>query len=292
MTTDAKDGFQGAVAAKTPLAFFHVDMDGLDAIYRHRGYEYRGSDGGFYRTAVENSLEFFASLDLRATYFFIAKDLDDAERRRALGEIVKNGHAAGSHGVSHQRLSTLDEKRRRAEIFDSKKRIEDATGKACPGFRAPSYDMDRKCLELCRDAGYVYDSSLFSSDPLLRQMQGPAGPAGARGIFADTDFYELPVGRISGLLPPFHPCYSFYLTRFYFQLGLAIHRRRFDFFTLLFHMTDFCSKVELTQNFQQRFFTNDFYSLKQKKGFLRALVGQVGNHYRFALSEDIFYSES
>ncbi len=274
-------------AAKT-TAWCHVDMDGLDAIYRHRGYLYSGREGGFYRSAVENALEFFSAEGLRATFFFIAQDFEIPERKSALAQICEAGHAIASHGLSHRKLSTLPPKIRCAEIEESKKRIEDATGDECRGFRAPSYDMDASSLRLCAEAGYLYDSSLFTGNATYEKMRDCDESRGIRRVFDNSDFFEVPVPRLNRWLPPFHPCYSFYLTRYYFRLGAISHQRRYDSQTMLFHLSDFSSHVSMPQGLRQRFYTNDFFRWKSKRAFLHDLVRFMKCSCRFVRLEDHF----
>jgi peptidoglycan/xylan/chitin deacetylase (PgdA/CDA1 family) len=274
-------------AAKT-TAWCHVDMDGLDAIYRHRGYLYSGRDGGFYRSAVENALEFFDAEGLRATFFFIAHDLDIEDRRQALADIRREGHAIASHGLSHQKLSTLPPKVRCAEIAESKKRIEDASSVECLGFRAPSYAMDMDSLRLCGEAGYLYDSSLFTGNAMYENMRDCDESKGIRRVFEDCNFFEVPIPRLNRWLPPFHPCYSFYLSRYYFRLGAMSHQRRYDSQTMLFHLSDFSSQVSMPQGLRQRFYTNDFFTWESKRAFLHDLIRFLKPGCRFVRLEDHF----
>ena len=274
-------------AAKT-TAWCHVDMDGLDAIYRHRGYLYSGRDGGFYRSAVENALEFFDAEGLRATFFFIAQDFEIPERKSALADIRREGHAIASHGLSHRKLSMLTARERRMEIAESKKRIEDASGIECLGFRAPSYAMNMDSLRLCGEAGYLYDSSLFTGNAMYENMRDCDESRGIRRVLGDGEFFEVPVPRLSRWLPPFHPCYSFYLTRYYFRLGAMSHQRRYDSQTMLFHLSDFSSHVSMPQGLRQRFYTNDFFTWESKRAFLHELVRFMKLSCRFVRLEDHF----
>ncbi|NIW80009.1 MAG: polysaccharide deacetylase family protein, partial [Calditrichae bacterium] len=74
------------------------------------GYSYAGRQDQFYLSAVENSLEFFEEEEIRATYFVIAKDLEDNVKRKAIMSIVKNGHHIASHGLEHLYLNQIPQK--------------------------------------------------------------------------------------------------------------------------------------------------------------------------------------
>src|SRR5262245_52410157 len=142
-------------------AWFHVDMDGLDAIYRAHNQAYSSGRDEFYTSAVANSIRFFDEQGITATYFLIAKDLDDSAKREAVQQIVAAGHNIASHTVNHRYLMSLSSAEKREEIFASKARIEDALGTQVTGFRAPGYRIDYESLELVGEAGYRYDSSIF-----------------------------------------------------------------------------------------------------------------------------------
>src|SRR5262245_7037331 len=80
-------------------AWCHVDMDGLDAIYHAHGQVYSGPRDDFYLSAVENSIRFFGQQGITATYFLIARDLDDPVKRAAVNEVVAAGHHIASHSL-------------------------------------------------------------------------------------------------------------------------------------------------------------------------------------------------
>ena len=64
-------------------AFYHVDMDGLDAIFKASSKTWPGGPDRFYTSAVDASLAFFDAQRVRATYFVIVQDLDDPLKRAA-----------------------------------------------------------------------------------------------------------------------------------------------------------------------------------------------------------------
>ena len=136
-------------------------MDGLDAIHRANGSAYGGGRDEFYLSAVDNSLAFFEAEGMRATYFVIAADVDDPDKRAALARVVAAGHGIASHGLHHAYLDRIDRDGKHAEVVTSKAKIEDALGVPCHGFRAPGYSIDFESLEMVAEAGYRYDSSLF-----------------------------------------------------------------------------------------------------------------------------------
>ena len=76
--------------------------------------------------------------------------MDGATIRR----LRREGVHFGSHAMSHLRLATLDAAAQRAEIFDSKKRLEDLLGEAVPDFCYPYGSYDLRARDLVAEAGY------------------------------------------------------------------------------------------------------------------------------------------
>src|SRR6185437_9002891 len=89
--------------------------------------------------------------------------------------IVQAGHELASHGWGHERVTELSPKQFRASVKDSKAILEDLSGRAVFGYRAPSFSIVRGgewALDALIDEGYAYDSSLF---PVRRRGYGYAG---------------------------------------------------------------------------------------------------------------------
>jgi polysaccharide deacetylase family protein (PEP-CTERM system associated) len=82
------------------------------------------------------------------------------------------GHEIASHGWGHERVSTLTPEQFRASVRDSKRELEDLTGRPVIGYRAPSFSIVRGgewALDILVEEGYRYDSSLF---PVRRRGYG------------------------------------------------------------------------------------------------------------------------
>jgi peptidoglycan/xylan/chitin deacetylase (PgdA/CDA1 family) len=265
-------------------AFFHVDTDGLAAIYRGHGKVWEGRDP-FFLTAADSALLFFEEIGAKATFFVIAEDLDDADKRRSLQSIVDAGHEIACHGFHHRYLNRVDSKLKHEEIVDAKARIEDVVGRPVWGFRAPGYSIDWESIEILGDAGYDYDSTVFPN-PTFRDRLGvqdlrpdPFEILPLRGLM------EFPMPTSWPGFPPFHPCYAFYLRRPYFRGAMRRFARRARHLTLLFHFTDFAEPQDGVTALRLRVFTNDFFSAASKRRFLRRLVGDVRETFEVDTTE-------
>lgn len=118
-------------------------------------------------------LDAFDAADSRATFFSLGWV---AERHPALlREIAERGHELACHGYSHELVYDLDPERFRADLRRARAAIEDATGKAIEGYRAPSYSITRDslwALDVLAEEGFRWDSSVF---PIRHHRYGIPG---------------------------------------------------------------------------------------------------------------------
>ncbi|MGV8056417.1 MAG: XrtA system polysaccharide deacetylase [Smithellaceae bacterium] len=97
----------------------------------------------------------------RATFFMLGWI---AERYRGLvREICSRGHEVASHGYWHQMISFQGPKQFREDVRSTKHILEDITGKAVVGYRAPTYSMTPEtpwAVRILLEEGYKYDCSI------------------------------------------------------------------------------------------------------------------------------------
>ncbi len=77
--------------------------------------------------------------------------MDDAQIRECLAA----GQDIGSHTLTHPHLTQISRERARAEIFDSKKLLEDRFGREIRHFCYPYGDYDEATRDLVGEAGYA-----------------------------------------------------------------------------------------------------------------------------------------
>ncbi|MBZ0271102.1 polysaccharide deacetylase family protein [bacterium] len=264
----------------------HVDVDSLESIYEFRRRHRPPECDRFFETGITGAIEFFASRNITATFFIVARDLGDPFKRRVIEQARDAGHRIASHSMNHALLAGLAMRDRREEIAGSRARIEDALGVPVRGFRFPGYSLDRESLEIVRDAGYDYDSSMFANKRFCRRMGFAHVSYVPFEPFEGVDFIEFPLPRVGSFLPPFHPCYAFYLSRAYFDRSFAWFARRASSMTLLFHLTDFAEPAIAHQTPDMRFYANGFISVAAKSRFLTRLIETVRTRYASAVTED------
>jgi len=111
---------------------------------------------------VNRILDMLAEHQVKATFFtlgWIAERYPQVVRR-----IVAEEHELASHGYGHERASDLTPQAFNADVTRAKKLLEDLSGVAVRGYRAPSFSIGLGNLwafdELSR-AGYAYSSSVY-----------------------------------------------------------------------------------------------------------------------------------
>jgi polysaccharide deacetylase family protein (PEP-CTERM system associated) len=115
---------------------------------------------------VERNVErILAMLDehaAKATFFTLGWI---AERYPLLiRRIAAEGHEVASHGYGHERASDLSESAFATDIESAKKLLEDLSGTAVNGYRAPSFSIGTANLwafDCLARAGYRYSSSVY-----------------------------------------------------------------------------------------------------------------------------------
>ena len=117
------------------------------------------------RRCLPRFAELFARHGARATFFVVARDLDeDAEGRALLAQLARDGHELASHTYSHPYdLVRLPAETIVSEIDRAHGLIGACAGAAPCGFRAPGYAVSAEIIELLRARAYRYDSSAFPS---------------------------------------------------------------------------------------------------------------------------------
>ncbi len=110
---------------------------------------------------VESLLSILRRYRTQATFFvlgWIAKRVPSL-----ISMIQHDGHEIASHGYGHQVLSCMSESAFEKDILRSKEILEDLTGKAIIGYRAPSFSIREYVPKVLNANGFRYDSSLFPS---------------------------------------------------------------------------------------------------------------------------------
>jgi polysaccharide deacetylase family protein (PEP-CTERM system associated) len=154
------------------------------------------------RIGVDFVLELLAERRARATFFVLGWI---AERHPELvRDIAQAGHEIASHGYDHDLVYQLGRDRFRGDVRRSKALLEDITGQAVLGYRAPSFSITRESLwapEILTEEGFKYDSSVF---PVGTHNRYGLSDYGTEPFDWSTGLREIPlaVGSVGSLRVP------------------------------------------------------------------------------------------
>jgi polysaccharide deacetylase family protein (PEP-CTERM system associated) len=122
--------------------------------------------------------ELLAAAGSRGTWFVLGWIA--ARHPDLVKELTAAGHEIASHGWDHRRVTSQSKDEFRESVRRTRLLLEDQTGEAVYGFRAPSYSIVPRrewALDVLVEEGYRYDSSLF---PVRRSGYG--FPGGRRDV--------------------------------------------------------------------------------------------------------------
>lgn len=111
---------------------------------------------------IERILALLGERGVKATFFTLGWV---AERYpQMVRDIVAAGHELASHGYGHQRASDLDREAFSHDVTHAKRILEDISGHAVRGYRAPSFSIgvgNLWAFDVLAQAGYDYSSSIY-----------------------------------------------------------------------------------------------------------------------------------
>jgi peptidoglycan-N-acetylglucosamine deacetylase len=141
-----------------------VSID-LDELHHYRAIY--GQPPGEHSTAVYTHalprlVDWARQRRIPLTWFVVGRDIERPESAEAAKCLANAGDELACHSFSHHYdLTRRPFVEMRAEVEKGISAIERATGVAVKGFRAPGYVVSDALLQLLRECGLRYDSSVF-----------------------------------------------------------------------------------------------------------------------------------
>lgn len=149
-------------------------------------------------------LDLLAEAEVRATFYIVGAIA--RSHPRLVRRIAAAGHEIGSHSWEHHRVVGFTPEAFRRDLRQSKDALEQVSGTAVVGFRAPTFSILRStawAIDILAEEGFFYDSSIY---PVWHDRYGipdaPRGPFWVHGEHARL--LELPPAtwRVAGLQLP------------------------------------------------------------------------------------------
>ena len=107
-------------------------------------------------------LDILEKRNIKATFFIVGWIAD--RYPRLVQKVFDQGHEIGCHSYWHRKVYDLTPQVFKEDTQRAKSTLEDITGHAVHGYRAPSYSITRKslwALDILAELGFQYDSSIF-----------------------------------------------------------------------------------------------------------------------------------
>lgn len=140
---------------------------------------------------IDHLLQLFSDYSVNATFFtlgWIAERHPNMMRR-----IATQGHELASHGYDHTRVDHLTGESFREDVCRTKATIEEITGSAVRGYRAPTFSISVQtpwAYQILEEAGYLYSSSLY---PIRHDLYGSASAPRHPFRPGPGSFWEFPL---------------------------------------------------------------------------------------------------
>ena len=181
--------------ARTPLNAFTVDVEDY---FQVSAFDGRVSRESWETVTPRIDIGLSELLDLmdrhgvRGTFFilgWIARHRPDLVRR-----IAERGHEIGCHSHEHRLVYTQTPAEFRTDLRQALGSLQDATGRSCAAYRAPTFSLTRRslwALPILAEEGIRLDSSIY---PVLHDRYGiPGAPRFPYRPLPDVpEFVEFP----------------------------------------------------------------------------------------------------
>ncbi len=122
---------------------------------------------------------------VRATCFILGWCAE--KKPQLIKRIASAGHEIASHGYAHALAPGQKPHEFKSDVERSKKLLEDLTGRAVKGYRAPAFAITDWAIDVLQSLGFEYDSSAFSRS--VRNRNAPL-----RGLSPGVPIVELRKG--------------------------------------------------------------------------------------------------
>ncbi len=156
---------------KKQFASVSLDLDNQWSYMKIHGDE--GWDGypSYFDIFIPHVLDLLDELNLRITFFIVAKDAENSDNLKYLRMITQRGHEVGNHSYHHESwLQSYSSERIEKEIREAEELLEKSTGLKPAGFRGPGFSWSSDLLHVLESRGYEFDASTLPTylGPLAR----------------------------------------------------------------------------------------------------------------------------
>jgi peptidoglycan/xylan/chitin deacetylase (PgdA/CDA1 family) len=162
------------------------------------------SRGEFGAVGARRLLALLDREQIPATFFVTGHTADTYPE--IVRDIAEAGHEIGHHGYLHENPIALETRDREREVLlKGLDALDRAAGVRPVGYRSPSWDTSPYTVDLLREHGFRYDSSLMGDDftPYWCRTGDQIDPDGPYRFGPTVDLVEMPVSWLLDDFPHF-----------------------------------------------------------------------------------------
>ncbi len=226
-------------------------------------------------TALTGNLQDGSPRPVQCTFFILGWTA--AAYPALVREIVDRGHEVASHGYNHRLVMNQSASDFRHDIGRSKHLLEDISGKAVIGYRAPSFSITETALDIIAESGFTYDSSYnsFEMNPRYGRLRLPRQIKSGRAGKLKNGLIEVPISNLTvanRVLPWGGGGYFRLIPSTVFRMGVKkiLHRHRaFIFYS---HPWEFDPSQPVVKNAGPFRRFRHYFNLKHSAARLETLI--------------------
>lgn len=273
--------------AKKPAILLTIDVEDWFQVENFKSYIDFSTWNSFELRVEKNTHLILDLLDTfsfkpKATFFILGWI---AERLPTLVRQIRDrGHEVASHGDNHHLCTALDKNQLAQDLLTSKKRLEDITGHAVYGYRAPSFAINDQVLEMIKQAGYLYDSSYnsFSAHGRYGSIDLSKAVKNDGSYQLDNHFFELPVSNLrlcNKTIPLGGGGYFRLYPTYFFKHGITRVLKKNNAFIFYAHPWEFDPNQPRVHQASRGFKFRHYINLDKTEGKLKQMVCAFPDSY-------------
>ncbi len=224
-------------------------------------------------------LDILAETGARSTMFVLGWV---AERYPAIvRRIVEDGHEVASHTHLHRNLNQLSRDEVIRELAQAKEALEQVTGLAVRGVRAPNFSVSDDVLDVLAEAGYWYDSSYFGFKQhdryghISMTIEADAPVVEVRPGLLEIQMTRVPVGPL--MVPWAGGAYFRLIPYWVYRRGVAKQLRSTSWFTFYLHPWELDAEETAPPGMSRSLRFRAYTGRARVRHDLRRLVSEFGS---------------
>jgi polysaccharide deacetylase family protein (PEP-CTERM system associated) len=224
-------------------------------------------------------LDILAGAGVRSTMFvlgWVAERYPTIVRR-----IVDEGHELASHTHLHRNLNQLSRDEVVRELAQAKDALEQVSGLAVRGVRAPNFSVSDEVLDVLAEAGYWYDSSYFGFAQhdryghISMTIDAHAPVVEVRPGLLEIQMTRVPIGPL--LVPWSGGAYFRLIPYPVFRRGVAKQLRSTSWFTFYLHPWELDAEETAPPGMSRSLRFRAYTGRARVRRDLRRLVSEFGS---------------